>query len=79
MANENGNGKVTLAIIKRDLEYIQKDILEVIQNQEKICDRVMVNEKEIIRIKDKQSLWNYGLGVFSVIVSAIAGFFGVKK
>jgi len=71
----NGNNKITLAVINTKLEYISRDISSIKAVQGGFLKRLERSEKSITRLKERQSLWNYGLA----ILGAIAGALGLFK
>ena len=73
------NGKVTNLDIYTEIKYLRRDIDDANKRMEKNAARIGKVEDEQIRIKQTQSIWNYGLAVLSVAVSGIASFFGVRR
>ena len=77
--NKESNGKVTLTEIKKDIEYILRDISAMKETHASYLSRIETNEKAIVRIVERQTSWNYGLTVLNVIGSTIATFLGIRK
>lgn len=83
---KGNNDKSNLAVISNEITHIKKGIgrIENTQrdfkkDQKELLNKVEENEKEIIRVKERQSLWNYGLAIFNVTVGALATFLGIKR
>lgn len=91
MAKKQDNGtRVTIAIVNTKVEYIVKTMDEIKRDseqtrreskefRERVYKRVNTNENEITKVKERQSIWNYGLTALNVIIGGIAAFLGVRK
>ena len=70
---DNGNGKVTNAIILTKLEYIAKDIDILKQDVKGLPTRVKTMEDEISSLKKKSDGWNV-LNSIGVFAAGLVGF-----
>lgn len=81
--------KVALAEFRKDIRYIgdnfsdfkseikewRKEIKELVSRQEESLDDL---DRSVVTLQERQSNWNYGLAIFSVIVGGIASFFNKR-
>lgn len=74
---------VILAEIKKDVRYLnreftyfRKEIGEILAKHDEAID---TNEKSVIKISERQSVWNYGLMILNVVIGAVASYFGLRR
>lgn len=75
----DNNGRVTLAVIKRDLEYIREDIREIKAELGKEAEIHADHEKRITKNEEKLSNSTVIQLAFATVMSAIATWLGVKN
>ncbi len=79
MAEDNGNGRVTMAVLSTKLDTVITKLDELGRVQDRDHDRIGALEGEVRRIDGRVSTWAAGQSALSVIASAIAAFLGVRN
>ena len=77
--SEDGNGRVTLAVLGAKMDHIIKRLDESCQQQDRDHDRIGVLEGEVKRVDDRVSASNMGLSALSVVASSLAAFLGMRR
>lgn len=82
---DNGNGKVTMAILGEKLDNIKEMLARTCERQDEDRTRLGIVERDITRIdgeinrvQDRQSALAVAQGILSAVLSAIAGWFGSR-
>ena len=78
-SEENGNGRVTLAVLGAKMDHIIKRLDEQCQQQDRDHDRIGVLEGEVKRVDDRVSASALGLSALSVLASSLAAFLGIRR
>ena len=73
------DGRVTLAVIKRDLEYIKADIKEIKEDLKDSHDLHSDHEKRLAKAEEKNSNSTYIMLAFTSIASALAAWLGMRR
>ena len=78
MAEAEGNGRVTMAILSTKLDTVIAKLDELARLQASDHDRIGALEGEVRRTNDRISAWQAGQGALSITLSAVAAWLGVR-
>lgn len=78
MAGDNGNGRVTMAILATKLDTVIAKLDDLGKLQASDHDRIGALEGELRRTNDRVSAWQAGQGALSVALSALAAWLGMR-
>lgn len=76
--NENGNGRVTMAILSTKLDTVIDKLDELAQRQWTDHERISTLEGELRRTNDRISAWQAGQSALSLLLSGLATWVGVR-
>lgn len=73
------DGEVTLAVLSNKIDTVIEKLDDLAERQQIDHDRISVNEGEILRLKDRQSIYMGVQTAIAAALSAIAGYIGIRK
>lgn len=79
MADENGNGRVTMAVIGTKLDYLITKVNDIEDCVTADHDRVGALEGEVKRIEGRVNGWAAAQSAFTTALSAIAAWLGMRS